>query len=66
MGGDVVLPGEIGQMLAAGREHDAVDLGIGPLPRERDFLVDLGEPRAQAADGPLQAWRRGRPGPAPG
>ena len=32
MGGNVVLPGEIGQMLAAGREHDAVDLGVGPLP----------------------------------
>ncbi len=25
-----------------------------PWPAERDFLVDLGEPRAQAADGPLQ------------
>ena len=54
MGGDVVLPGEVGQMLAAGGEHDAVDLGLGPLPGQRDLLVDLGQTRAQAADGPLQ------------
>ncbi len=33
VGGNVVLPGEIGQMLAAGREHDAVDLGVGALAR---------------------------------
>ena len=54
VGGDVVLPGEVGQVLAAGGEHDAVDLGLGPLPGEGDLLVDLGQPRAQAADGPLE------------
>ena len=54
VGGDVVLPGEVGQVLPAGGEHDAVDLGVGPRPGQDDLLVDLGEPRAQAADGPLQ------------
>ena len=53
-GRHVVLPGEVGEMLAAGGEHDAVDLGLGPLPGEGDLLVDLGEPRPEPADGPLQ------------
>ena len=63
--GDVILPGEVGQVLAAGREHDAVDLGIGPRPGQHDLLVDLGQPRAQAADGPLQRGIAADHGPLP-
>ena len=59
------MPGEIGEMLLAGGEHDPVDLGIGPLPDQRDFLVDLGEPGAQAAHGPLDRGVRSDQGPLP-
>ncbi len=50
----MVLTGEVRQMLAAGGEHDPVDLGLGPLPRERHLLIDLGQARSETADGPLQ------------
>ncbi len=53
MGGGVVLAGEVGQVLLAGGEHHAVDLGVGPLPGQGDLLVDLRQPGAEAADGPL-------------
>ncbi len=42
-------------MLAVRGEGDAVDLGLGPRAVERDVLMDVGQPRAQAADRPLQA-----------
>src|SRR5262249_5560051 len=50
----VVLPREVREMLPTGREHDAVDLRPRTLARQRDFLVDLREPPAEAADRPLQ------------
>jgi len=33
---------------------DAVDLGAGPFADQGDLLVDLRQPRSEAADGPLQ------------
>ena len=43
------------QMLPAFGEHHAVDLRSAPRADQRHVLIDLGQPCAERADGPLQA-----------
>ena len=50
----VVLVGVVAEVLLALREHHAVDLGGRVLAGEGDALVDLRQPGAEGADGPLQ------------
>ena len=61
----VVLPGEVGEVLPPRGEHDAVDLGSRPFPGQRDLLVDLRQPRPEAADRPLQRGVGTDQGPFP-
>ena len=50
----VVLERVVGKVLRAVGEHHAIDLGVRPFADQGDVLVDLGQPAAQCADGPLQ------------
>src|ERR1700722_10680550 len=51
----MVLPREVGKMLTSRGEHHTVDLRRGALACERDLLVDLRQPRPEAADRPLDS-----------
>ena len=65
MGGLVVLPGEVGEVLPAGGEHDAVDLRPAPWPASATSWLTLAsrDPRpptvhCSAASGPTRARSR--------